>query len=112
MFWKTIWLGVCRKCPSCGKAGIYEAWAHLRVECPNCQNPIQAREPDTWFFMYVSTAAISGLFIIAMILINPENQTLGRWLLAIAAIVFIVGSIPQRKGIAIALDYIIKNIVK
>lgn len=62
-------------------------------------------EGNSYWFMYYSTAIFTGVIIISMFLIRPENLWLGRSIVFAFAVVFIVLTLPYRKGVAIALDY-------
>jgi uncharacterized protein (DUF983 family) len=97
--------GARRRCPRCGKDPIFETWATLRERCRDCGLEIRSREEDTWFLMYMSTAAITGLFVIAMLLIRPRSLLLGRIGIGVTALLVFLVTNPIRKGIAIALDY-------
>ena len=56
--------------------------------------------------MYYSTAFLSGMIIIAMLLVVPANRWLGRAAVLAAWLVLMLLSLPRRKGVAIALDYL------
>ncbi len=62
---------------------------------------------DTWAMIYLSTAAMTGLVLIGVIAVRPANHALGRLGLAVMAFVVIVASLPSRKGMAIAVNYLI-----
>lgn len=55
--------------------------------------------------MYMSTAFITGLFIVAMFVVSPTDPFAGRWVVAIGALIAIVGTVHRRKGLALALDW-------
>ncbi len=56
--------------------------------------------------MYYSTAMLTGVIVILMFLIRPANLWLGRLVVFATALVLIVLSLPYRKGIALAIDYL------
>jgi len=58
--------------------------------------------------MYLSTAGLTGVVIVAMLVIRPESLLLGRAVLAGAATAAIVCSVPARKGAAVSLNYFIE----
>ncbi len=58
--------------------------------------------------MYLSTAFITGLFILAMLLVLPKSLWAGRFLVAGAALLLFFFSAPYRKGLAIAFDYLVE----
>jgi hypothetical protein len=57
--------------------------------------------------MYMTTAGLTGVLIVAMLLIHPANLWLGRLVLFAAAVLLILGTAPYRKGLALALDYLV-----
>jgi uncharacterized protein (DUF983 family) len=103
-FFAALSRGVRLRCPRCGEGQLFASWNHLLETCPVCGLDFERRLGDTWFFMYMSTAGLSGALVVAMFLIRPRVVWIGQILvcLAIAVIGF---SLPYRKGIAVALDY-------
>lgn len=77
--------------------------------CPVCGLEIERRLGDTWFFMYMTTAGLSGALVVAMFVIRPRVVWMGQILVCLAAVAVIGLSLPYRKGIAVALDYWIEG---
>lgn len=100
--------GFRRRCPQCGRSKLFSGWWQLADSCPYCGLALASRESDTWAFMYLSTAFITGLFILSMLLILPKSLWVGRVIVAVAALGLFVLSAPVRKGLAIAIDYIVE----
>jgi uncharacterized protein (DUF983 family) len=99
--------GFRKRCPSCGETPLFSRWNELHEKCASCGCALRAREGDTWFFMDVSTAAIPGLFVIAMFLFTPTHVLIGRIGVGVGAFMVFILSTERRKGIAIAVDYYI-----
>ena len=98
--------GVAMRCPRCGEGKLYQRWNILEERCDMCGYGFEEREGDCWFFLYSTTAALTGIFIIIILLWRPEHMLLGRILLGVTSACVIALSLPVRKGIALALDYI------
>ena len=98
--------GLRRLCPRCGNGRMFESWHQLATRCSHCGLRFDLREGNSWWFMYYSTALFTGFIILAMLRIRPQNLWLGRTLVLVAAVAFIVGSLPYRKGLALAIDYL------
>lgn len=107
--WIPLTRGLRKLCPQCGLTPIFQNWGVARKKCENCGCQIRSRESDCWFFMYMTTAFITGIFLIIMLLVKPENEALGRTAIAIGALLTIVFTVPRRKGLAIAIDYLIDS---
>ena len=56
--------------------------------------------------MVSTTAGFTGFIIIAMLLLQPDNIWLARAIVLVAAVLFIVLTLPYRKGLALAVDYL------
>ena len=95
------------RCPRCGEGPLFAGFGDVREHCDACGLELKSREPDTWLFMYVSTAFITGLFIIGLLWVFPvpANKWLARLCIGSAAIVAFFGTAPLRKGLAIAFDF-------
>jgi len=92
-------------CPRCGRGKIFKSWGLMHRECPECGLLFEEHEGDTWGFMYVSTGLITGLFIIGMFLIRPSNRWIGLGAVIVLSVLAMMGTQAIRKGIAVALDF-------
>lgn len=105
---RTLLRGLRRRCPRCGIGSLFESFFRLRPTCDRCGLDIARRSTDTWAPMYLSTAGLTGVVIVGMLVLRPANLTLGRFTLAAAATTGIVLTLPARKGAAVALNYFIE----
>ncbi len=91
------------------------AWHRsVRECCTVCGLPLRRREPDTWLFMYVSMALITGLYLIAMLWIfpAPSRPWLWRGLIAASALCLYLVTAPVRKALSLGLDYWVERMWK
>jgi len=98
--------GLRRRCPQCGVGPIFRGWYTVVERCAHCGLDLDTREGDTWAFMYISTAGITGVFVAIMLLVRPPQVWIGQLIVLPLALLLIGGSLPVRKGLAIALDYL------
>ncbi len=98
--------GARMRCPRCSKDTLYQGWNILKNHCEECGFEFEEREGNCWFFLYSTTAALTGLFLVVMLFWKPANLLLGRIVLTACAIYVIPLSLPIRKGIALALEYL------
>lgn len=104
--WPLLIRGAKKRCPRCGVARLFLSWYTLHEVCPHCGVALPFdRRGDTWAFMYVTTAMITGFFLVGLFIFRPAQTRPGQLLVLLAALVVIVGSLPMRKGIAIAIEY-------
>jgi len=99
--------GLTKHCPHCGKGELFENWNTFQRACPYCGCEFERRGGDTWFFTYMSTAFLAGVFLLWMFLFPMTNYILGNIILVVGWFLLIVLTIPYRKGLAIAIDYLI-----
>ena len=97
--------GLRGRCPRCGEGRLFKGWHHLLDACAVCGLRFEREPGDTWFFMYMTTAGLTGSFVVLMFLVRPEWVWLGQIVIGIAAVVVIGLSLPHRKGLAVALNY-------
>lgn len=105
----TLLRGVRGRCPRCGRGRLFDRRYRLRADCDECRLPFETLGADTWALMYLSTAGLTGVVVVAMLVIRPESLILGRAVLAAVATVAIVCSLPARKGAAVSLNYFIET---
>ncbi|MHC5111104.1 MAG: DUF983 domain-containing protein [Planctomycetota bacterium] len=101
-----LWRGLRQRCPQCGNGRVFTRWHTVREHCSECGLDLDSREGNTWAFMYISTAGLTGVFFVIMLLTKPENLVFWQIVLFTLAMLVIVGTLPMRKSIAIALDYL------
>lgn len=95
------------RCPRCGEGKIfrrlltYSEYTH----CPRCDLRYDPRG-ESLAFMYVSTAFLTGVMIIAMLLMHPETIASGRMVVIPIALLLYLSTLPVRKALAIALNYL------
>jgi len=107
-FSSILWRGIQRKCPQCGVGKIFKNWFLLNEKCSNCECLLQQREDDTYFFMYMSTGFLTGLFVVAMFFVIPSDLRYGKWVLLFLSVGLFILTHPFRKGLAIAIDYYVE----
>ncbi len=93
------------RCPRCGEGRIYVRWNQLHTACASCGCALQRREQDGWFFIYMTTAGLTGVIIVFMLLVDVPSVTLGQAGVLAVWFVLIVLTLPLRKAVAISLDY-------
>ena len=95
------------RCPQCGQSKLFSSWHTLRPRCPVCDLDFRAHDQNTWAFMYLSTAFVTGLIVVAMLLITPANRWAGRIVVLAVAIAAILGTLPIRKSLGVAIEYLV-----
>jgi len=99
--------GLRLRCPQCGQSKIFSGWHTLQQRCPACDLDFRAHDQNTWAFMYLSTAFVTGLIVVAMLLFTPANRWAGRAVVLAVAIAAILGTLPLRKSLGVALEYLV-----
>jgi uncharacterized protein (DUF983 family) len=102
-----IFHGARRRCPRCGRGRLFDGWYTLRPQCAECGLNFDAVQDNTWAFMYVTTAMLTGVIIVALFFLAPRVVLTGQIFVGLAALALIVGTIPRRKGVAMAVEFIL-----
>lgn len=105
----TLVRGIKKRCPRCGRGRLFEHWYTLVDQCGTCGLEHLHADGNTWAFMYISTAALTGSIVLAMFLFVPPSLAHGRAIVFPVALLLICGSLPYRKGVAIAIEYLVER---
>lgn len=92
-------------CPQCGKSPLFSAGFKLHEACPQCSLDFRKDEPDLWAILYFTTAFITGLLLIGMLLYTPRNVWVGRAVVIAIALCAWLGTYRKRKGLGVAFLY-------
>jgi uncharacterized protein (DUF983 family) len=95
------------RCPRCGEGKIFHRLLTYSeyTACPRCGLRYDPRG-ESLAFMYVSTAFLTGIMIIVMLLMHPETVASGRLVIIPSALALYLSTMPLRKALAIALNYL------
>src|SRR5438552_10952636 len=95
------------RCPRCGEGKIFRRVLTYSeyTNCPRCGLRYDPRG-ESLAFMYVSTAFLTGVMVIVMLLMHPESIASGRTVVIPIALALYVFTLPVRKALAIALNYL------
>lgn len=102
---------LCRLCPCCGRGRLFKSFYTLNTACPDCNHNFDEAEGSTWFFMYFSSGAVIGVCFLILLFWRPASADL-LWATAVmigGALAVLLGTLPLRKSMAIALDYLIDS---
>jgi uncharacterized protein (DUF983 family) len=95
------------RCPRCGEGKIFRRLLTYseHTSCPRCGLRYDPRG-ESLAFMYVSTAFLTGVMVVVMLLMHPESIASGRMVVIPIALALYVSTLPVRKALAIALNYL------
>jgi uncharacterized protein (DUF983 family) len=61
---RTLWWGVTKRCPRCGKGGLFRRWFEIAPDCPKCGLHFE-REAGYWIgAMAINIGVVIGVFAI------------------------------------------------
>lgn len=103
-----------RRCPCCGRGRLFDGFFSLKHRCETCDYDFDASEGSTWFFMYMTSGGVIGVCFLILFFWRParEEMVFASSVMIGAAAVLLLGSLPWRKAVAIALDYWIEPRVR
>ena len=105
-FLPTVWRGVRRRCPHCGRGPLFVRWITLHRQCAACGLVYLRNQGDIRFFRVVMDR-IPILLGVAAIFFGFR---ITNWLNGVGFFLAIAGplivTMPQRQGAAVALKYL------
>jgi uncharacterized protein (DUF983 family) len=95
------------RCPRCGEGRIFRRLLTYSeyTSCPRCGLRYDPRG-ESLAFMYVSTAFLTGVMVVVMLFMHPESIASGRSVVIPIALALYLSTLPVRKALAIALNYL------
>lgn len=105
--WRTlVRRGWRRRCPRCGQGPLFDGWMKVHDQCSHCALELEPSPGATWGFWVVG----DRIFIVAALLPIYLGFATPSWWLRVplfsAIVISFVWTMPQRQGVAIALDYL------
>lgn len=98
--------GLRGRCPQCGQGPLFVRFLKTHERCSVCGLQYQRDYGDTWLFIII-TDRIPMLFGIAALYFGfRADSPLSNVLFFLALALPIVGTIRQRVGLALALDFL------
>jgi uncharacterized protein (DUF983 family) len=105
-----LWRGCRRKCPHCGRGALFQRWIKLYDRCPVCRLQYLSNQGDLWGPLVFLDRL---LFIIPLIVLLYFRIWNPNWffffLVGGTAILVLVLTVPQRLGMSLAVDYLIRR---
>ncbi|MEW6777580.1 MAG: DUF983 domain-containing protein [Bdellovibrionota bacterium] len=99
--------GLRRRCPRCGKGKVFEGWYREVGKCAECGLSFERRAGDSWAFLYLTTAAFVAPVAFAVLILRQGGRWFSGPVIAAILAAFIIASLPVRKSVALALDYLV-----
>jgi len=108
--------GLVKRCPLCGRGGLYDGWFTMKERCPGCRYRFD-REEGFFFGAYVMNLAITeGLVLlmavvplIAILAVNPDASVVPFLVSGlVAAVVAPIAFYPFSRTLWSAVDLILR----
>jgi len=96
-------------CPHCGEGKIFVAWYTAHEKCSRCGLEFEPSGGATFVFNYIGSAGVTGLLVILMYIIIRPDSIVVQSLLFFSMLALLIGTMPQRKGAIISVDYLIRR---
>jgi uncharacterized protein (DUF983 family) len=99
-----------RQCPRCGRGAIFKKWLSVNEQCAECGWKFLRDQGDLWGYLLLVDRALFIFPIIVVLffgLYDPNSVWYYVFLLGVVAL--LIGTMPNRNGLCIGLDYIIRT---
>ena len=88
---------------------MMDGFFRLRPACDHCGLQFERAIEDHIGLIYITTAIQTAAFAGFALLVRPANPWLWRGALAVVALTVMLLNLPNRKGLAIAIDYLTRR---
>lgn len=105
-----LWRGLRRRCPQCDRGLIFKGWIKMHDRCSSCGLQYLPDQGDLWAYLVAVDRALFIFPLIVMIYFRLYVQDI-RWFYLVAGVLLVlfVGTLPQRNGMALGADYLIRR---
>jgi len=103
---RAIWRGLSKRCPRCGEGRLIDGFYRVRKRCDRCDLEFEKEVGDHLGIIYISTAVQTATFAAVVLLLQPQSPWIARIFLGAAALGLMLLNLPNRKGLAVAIDYL------
>jgi uncharacterized protein (DUF983 family) len=81
----------------------------MHERCPDCGLVYEPPESDTYAMTYLGTAFFTGVFVLIVVFVPAPGSAWVRLVYLGCALAAMIGSMPRRKGLAVAVDYLTRR---
>jgi uncharacterized protein (DUF983 family) len=106
---QSLGRGLAKRCPRCGRGRLFEGFFKLLPACGACRLQFCRAIEDHIGLIYITTAIQTAAFAGFALVFRPLNPWLWRGILAVVALTVMLLNLPNRKGLAIAIDYLTRR---
>lgn len=105
---RTLFRGLRRTCPHCGRGKIFAKWFTLHQRCTVCDLRFEQNPGDTWALWVIGDRVFVGLLIIIVFIIFRSASWTFGGLVLVGILIPMVWTMPHRMGFCLAFDYLIR----
>lgn len=84
--WRLLLRGLTRRCPVCGKTGIFRRWFWMVRRCPRCDFRFEREQGDFIGAIGVNTIVTFGLLLVVVLTSVLLTYPDGMWIALVAAL--------------------------
>lgn len=98
--------GLGKRCPRCGRGALFDGWFRSRARCDACGLLFEASPGSVWGYWVLGDRIFVVLALLPFYLTLPVPDPSQRAALCLAILVPLVLTMPNRLGLARALDFL------
>ena len=104
---QTLWRGARRRCPHCGCGPVFVRWVRMHDRCSACGLQFLRNQGDTWLYWVLMDRIPIAIGLILVIFFGFSVASWQTGVLFFGGMaVSLVATMPQRQGVAVALNYL------
>jgi uncharacterized protein (DUF983 family) len=108
--WTLIARGARRRCPQCGQGPLFKRLNIMHDRCAVCGLRYLENQGDLFGYLFVLDRALFVVPLLAMVFFRVYVPS-SSWFYVVFAVLMValIVTLPQRTGISIALDYLLRR---
>ena len=103
---QTLWRGLRRRCPHCGRGAIFVRWIRTHTSCSSCGLVFLPNQGDIWLYWILMDRVPIFLGIVSIYFGFRVTGWVSGLLFFGAMAGPLIATMPHRQGLAIALNYL------
>ena len=105
-----LWRGWRKKCPQCGQGDLYRSWMRLHEHCPACGLKYLESQGDLLGPLVFLDRLLFLIPLVVLFYFGVWHPRLLWLVLSGGATLFLlVYTMPNRNGVSLAIDYLIRR---
>ncbi|MEM1130315.1 MAG: DUF983 domain-containing protein [Pseudomonadota bacterium] len=105
--WRSIFRGLCRRCPKCGEGHVFQGYLKLRTACPACGEDLSPQRTDdgpAYLTILIVGHVMAPLLLFVFVEWRPSPLTMVT-VFSTGCVALSLFLLPRMKGMMLAIQW-------